>query len=147
MKAVKPLLHFVVHSDQVLLGELGHVSPMAFAREKPSLALPIEIGTGGIKVKLAHLKRDDKIVVNFLWYPQLRAMVDGNRATLSHDAWQRIVVDVPPGAKYLRLRYAAGWTKGIAIGGALFLIGLVGGWIGGRRVSGGLENINIQPPD
>jgi hypothetical protein len=129
----------------VQLGELADVAPMAFPRQRPTLALPVTAGGDGIKVSLKRMKESGIVIVNFLWYPQMRATIDGKSVELAQDDFERMMVEMPAGAKTLHIRYAAGWGVGSAIGLALVLIGLFGCWFGGR--ARGLMHIDVQPPD
>jgi hypothetical protein len=126
MKAIVPLLQIVTHSEALRLGELNGTSPMAFPNRDPTVSLAVSAAGDGIRVGLGRWQTGGEIVVNFLWYPQMRAVVDGKAAPVSHDRWQRIVVDVPTGAKSLRIGYVAGWTGGLLIGSALVVLGLFG---------------------
>jgi hypothetical protein len=145
MRAVKRLLKIIVHGEGVQLGELADVAPMAFPRQRPTLALPVTAGGDGIKVSLKRMKESGIVIVNFLWYPQMRATIDGKSVELAQDDFERMMVEMPAGAKTLHIRYAAGWGVGSAIGLALVLIGLFGCWFGGR--ARGLMHIDVQPPD
>jgi hypothetical protein len=146
LQAVMPLLHMTAHTNDVRLEELADVSPMAFPETQPTLPLPIGAGGNGIKVSLKHWKDGGKIVVNFLWYPQMRAVVDGEAVKVSHDTWGRMVVDVPAGTTSLRIHYAAGWMRGLLAGLVLIAIGLIGSWAGG--IDGpGLKHVDIHTPN
>jgi hypothetical protein len=146
MRAVKPLLKIIVHDETMQLGELPDVAPLAFPQQRPALALPVSASGDGIRVGLKRLRSGGNVVVNFLWYPQMRATVDGKSVALSSDDFHRMVIAVPAGAKALHIRYAAGWSIGLLIGLGLLVIGLLGSRFGGRSAVG-LPNVNIQTPD
>jgi hypothetical protein len=126
LKIIEPSLHITAHTDAMRLGELDGVSPMAFPQQQANLPLPITAGGDGVRVDLLQWPAGGNVVVNFLWHPQMQATTDDKPTIVSHDDWQRMVIDVPAGAKSLHIRYAAGWTKGLLLGGVLVLIGLGG---------------------
>ena len=99
-----------------------HVDPLAFAAGNPRQALPLRFDGAGIDVDVRGLSSASPVVVNFLWYPKMKAAVDGQEVECSRDDWYRITVGVPAGAKVLEIRYRPDWRKGIIFG--LTLVGL-----------------------
>ena len=68
--------------------------------------------------------RPDHLFVNFLYYPEMKASVDGRPISLAADEWNRIVAQTPAGGKALSVRYAPGWRDGLVFGGCLVVAGI-----------------------
>ena len=56
------------------------------------------------------------IVVNFLWWPRLRASADGKKIACHADEWGRIAVSVPAKARELDVKYSSLWLVGCVAG-------------------------------
>jgi hypothetical protein len=108
----------------VRIDELAGVAPLAFATSEPSRSLPIRLHGGGMDVDVASCKTAGPVVLNFLYYPQMEAELDGTPVACTEDAWQRVVVDLPTTGQTLRLRFRPPWGQGLFLGGALVLLGL-----------------------
>ncbi|WP_395144739.1 hypothetical protein, partial [Armatimonas sp.] len=61
------------------------------------------------------------VVVNLLARERLHAFVDGKPTPTTKDAWDRVTVKTPTGAKRLTLRYEPNWSKGFFLSGCLLL--------------------------
>ncbi len=72
-------------------------------------SLPLRLHGGGIDVDLYGLAPAGPVTVNFLWYPEMTAAVDGRPVACRRDEWGRIVADVPAGARGLAVRYRPDW--------------------------------------
>jgi hypothetical protein len=158
LDVILPQLKLITHWRGTRLTELGGVAPMSFTpmsftpmsftpmsftRDRPALPLPLTARGDGIRVDLRHLDGGGKVIVNFVWFPQMRASIDGEPVPVRQDEYHRIVIDAPPGARRLHIRYAAPWGLGGAIGVSIVLIALIGGWLMRDRCA--LPNVNIQP--
>jgi hypothetical protein len=104
--------------------ELDDVDPLAFAAGSPRQAMPVQLDGRGIDVDVRGLLSASPVVVNFLWYPEMTATVDGQQVKCSRDKWYRITAHVPARAKVLEIRYSPNWRKGIYLGLALAALSL-----------------------
>ncbi|MGA2619335.1 MAG: hypothetical protein ABSF26_17135 [Thermoguttaceae bacterium] len=128
-------VHRLAGLDDLTVGEVGGVAPLAFANgvrgegrgtRDECRSLPLRLHGGGIDVDLRGLAAAGAVTVNFLWYPEMTAAVDGRPVLCRRDEWQRIVADVPAGARELAVRYRPDWARGIVAGGLLLGLGLAG---------------------
>jgi len=115
-------VHELPGLPDLVLMELDHVDPLAFAAGNLRQAMPLRFDGAGIDVDVRGLSSPSPVVVNFLWYPEMKAAVDGREVECSRDDWYRITVNVPTGAEVLEIRYSPDWRKGIIFG--LVLAGL-----------------------
>ena len=122
--------HSLSGVEELEVFELQPVDPLAFRRGEPSVALPLRVDGAGIDVDLGGARSECSVVVNFAWYPDMKAEVDGQAVECQRDDWCRMLVEVPAGATRLELRYEAPWRRGffwsgvvatMALGGAYFL--------------------------
>jgi hypothetical protein len=95
--------------------EIPDPAPLAFDESEPAQPLALEMSTAGLVITLEPEPRPRRVVANFLRYPAITAMADGRPATVGEDAWQRIVVDVPAGARAIRIRHSPPRGPGIAL--------------------------------
>jgi hypothetical protein len=109
----------------VAVMELDEVDPLCFVADASKRALPFRCDGAGIDVNLGRPSSASAVVVNFLWYPDITATVDGRVVPCRRDAWYRITVDVPAGAKGLAIRYQPAWRTGILRGLGLAGLSLV----------------------
>ena len=117
------------HQDGVILAELADVDPLAFAEKNRRQSLPLTMHGRGIDVDVSQLSGPQRVVVNFLKYPNMRAFVDGQPTRCLSDDWNRIMVDVSAGAQLLEVRYHPPWAVGLWLGGAAAAGGLVLTWL------------------
>jgi hypothetical protein len=102
------------------LRELTGSDALAFVEGSPQQALPLTLTAEGVQVALEG-RVAGPVVVNFLARAWLHAAVDGKPIPSDKDAWDRVRVAVPAGARTLTLRYEPPWGKGLAVS-ALFLL-------------------------
>jgi hypothetical protein len=105
------------------LRELDGSDALAFSERTPQQALPLVLTGEGVQVGLRGTVAGP-VIVNFLARERLHAFVDGKPVASEKDAWDRVRVVVPEGAKALTLRYEPAWGKGLAVGGVLLILAL-----------------------
>jgi hypothetical protein len=113
--------------------ELDGVDPLAFVDGRPERALPLRLHGEGIDVDVSGLRSPGRVVVNFLWYPEMKAAADGKELSCLRDRWGRIVADVPAGAKTLAIRFRPDWLRGTLWGGASAALALAAAAVLARR--------------
>ncbi|MFM9196995.1 MAG: hypothetical protein ACKOWG_14870, partial [Planctomycetia bacterium] len=84
---------------------------------------PLRMSVAGLAIDLEPAAAPRSIVANFLWYPDISATADGRPVAVTEDEWQRIVVQVPAGARQLRIRYSPPRAPGLVIAMILAAIG------------------------
>jgi hypothetical protein len=109
--------------------ELSGVAPLAFTDTQSPHALPLQIDGSGLRVEVASLSRDRRVVVNFLWRPEMKAWADGQPVELDEDWWGRMVAYVPAGAQTLQIRYEPPWTDGWQLAAFLALACGLSAWL------------------
>jgi hypothetical protein len=109
--------------EYVRVIEIPDPAPLAFDAARSADALPLRMSVAGLVIELVPESGPRKIVANFLRYPDIVATADGKPVAVTEDEWQRIIVDVPAGAKEIRIRYAPPRGPGIAIAFALAVVG------------------------
>lgn len=104
--------------------QLLGAQPLAFASAEPAKPLPVRLQTDGVSVDVTQADRGS-IVVNFLFRPWFVASLDGKVMAISHDNFGRITVELPNAGKSLQVLYRPPWQRGINIGLALMLVGVI----------------------
>lgn len=122
-------LHRLPGVDELEILELQPVDPLAFRRREPNVALPLRVDGAGIDVDVGGSGSACSVVVNFAWYPDMRAEVDGREVECRRDDWYRILVEVPAGATRLELRYEAPWRQGFFWSGVMATMALAGAYV------------------
>jgi len=117
----------VFRDDAITIYRIPDPAPLAFSEQNPNTPLPLHLRADGLDVDTATLANGGKVTLNFFWYPEMRGSVDGKRLPIFSDDLRRMTVMVPPGAKYVSIRFVPPWWKGFAVGGVVFVFGL---WIG-----------------
>ena len=120
-----PLLPPPTAGDGVRVYRVPGAAPLAFAAGKPADPLPMTAGGFGLKVDVSGVPAGDAVTANFLWYPQIRAELDGRPVDAAPDEWNRIRVPLDRPAKELAVRYVPNWGKGVLVGGGLIAVALV----------------------
>jgi len=121
---------FTGNDDSLRIYENTHARPLAFWEDTPQEALPIRLATNGFDVSLSPAEQDKRLVLNFLWYKQLVAEIDGVAVECEQDDWSRTVVDVPAGTQSVALRFEPGWRPGLLVGLLLLCLGgALGLWL------------------
>ncbi|MDX1965730.1 MAG: hypothetical protein SFV23_01045 [Planctomycetaceae bacterium] len=116
----------VSETGQLTVCRLGAVNPLCFdvnARQSP---IPVQARGDGLDIELPQTSSTRRLVVNFLYYPQFQADIDGASIAISADDWGRMNIDVPPNARSLRMRYRPAWLPGILAGAMMTFVGAVG---------------------
>ena len=103
--------------------EIPDAAPLAFDAARPAEPLPLQMSVAGLVIDLEPVDAGRNIVANFLGYPDIAATADGEPAMVTEDDWQRIVVQVPAGARQIRIRYSPPRAAGVAITLLLSLVG------------------------
>jgi len=110
----------------VEVGELAGTAPLCFRVESPGRPLPVRLDARGIHAELGGAPVPSAVVVNFLYYPDLYAYVDGQPAAITLDRWDRMVVYAPANSRELAILYRPPWSKGLLLGSAGLLLGILG---------------------
>jgi hypothetical protein len=124
----------VLKSPEVEIWALKDSDPMAFPDGNPRHPLPITLRGTGVNVNLDSLPAGGIVVVNFLWYPNVRALADGREVRSESDRWGRVTVEIPPGSLVLSIHLGGRWAKGLVNGGLLLVLSLlVAAWLSRER--------------
>lgn len=118
------------------LTELKEVDPLAFCTADRTRGLNLRLHGRGIDVDIAHLAEDQKVVVNFLHYPEMRAFVDGQSVKCFSDGYHRILVVLPARGQTLALRYSPPWATGLWLGLAAAALAVALAWVLRKRQGG-----------
>lgn len=108
----------------VKVGEIRSPDPLCFVQGAPERPIPLHLDGRGITANLGRPASGQTLIVNFFADPVLYAYLDGKPAAVRSDPWERIVLDVPPGAEKLELLYQPSWRRGLLVGAGLLLLGL-----------------------
>lgn len=120
-----PLLQPPVEAEGVRVYRIPDVAPLGFATGSPTKPLEITVHGDGMELNVRGVAAGDDVVANFLWYPQIRAELDGKPIPTRADEWERIRITLPESGSRLRIRYRPNWWKGIGIGAGIAALGLV----------------------
>jgi hypothetical protein len=115
----------IYHKDGVIVRERAKVDALAFAVDDPERCLPLTFRGGGLDVALPSPEKETKVVLNFLYLPDMKAFVDGQETVCQPDEWNRISVDVSSGSQLLEVRYRPPWGKGLLLGLMVVIFGLI----------------------
>lgn len=110
-------------NDFVRVFEIPDAAPLAFDVAEPARPLPLRMTAAGLDIDLRPTEMPRSVVANFLRYPDISATADGKPVEVSEDEWQRIVMDVPPGATAVRIRYSPPLAPGRAVALVLAIVG------------------------
>lgn len=137
----------VAETEGVRVWELPRPDPLAFARRRPELALPVTFRADGVDVELSGATAGSPVVVNVLMRPAMRGRIDGIEVPLASDEWGRVVAELPAGARKLELRYCPRWQLGFAAAGLLTALALgLAGWLARRRPQDAPATAGLPPP-
>ncbi|MDQ2730974.1 MAG: YfhO family protein, partial [Armatimonadota bacterium] len=106
----------------VTLWNMGSEDPLAFREGAPADSLLVEMNASGAAIKFYGRKSPDRLVVNILRRPELKAWVDGHRVPITGDRWNRVVVDIPANAHFLEIRDCPDWRRGFIVAAVLLLL-------------------------
>jgi len=123
----------VLESPEWQVWALPQADPMAFPLATPGQALPLSLNGSGVTVDTSALTAGGVVVVNFLWYPNVRASAEGAELPSGRDPWGRILVQVPPGTRSVRVRLGAAWTRGLVNAGLVLALSLLLAMLLARR--------------
>ncbi len=118
-------IHEVTGMEEILsVAEVGNVDPLCFRTDARSVPLPIRLDGRGIHADLGSSPGPGRVVVNFLFYPDLHAYADGVRVAAEVDEWGRMLVAVPGGTQRLDVLYQPTWLVGFLLAIVPLLLGL-----------------------
>jgi hypothetical protein len=124
------------HNDTLSILRVPDARPLAFAENAPAASLPVKFGTNGFDVDVTSVP-GVRVIANFLWYPEMRAEVDGRAINTIADSWQRIAIDVPTDARKVQVRFVPEWGKGFLCATLAALAAIACGFLALRfKVSG-----------
>ena len=124
----------VLNRPEVELWALKNSDSMAFPAEDPRHALPITLRGTGVDVNVGSLPKGGMIVVNYLWYPNARALTGGRDVRCGSDRWGRVTVEVPPGSHKVEVVLGARWGRGLANAGLVLVLSLLlAAWLSRER--------------
>lgn len=103
--------------------ELEGADPLAFDR-KTHAALPIHLDGSGAVVDVRPVERGGPVTVNVLVRRGMQVFADGAPREIFHDEDGRVVVEVPPHSRTLRLVYRPPWREALLAGAATLLAAL-----------------------
>jgi hypothetical protein len=115
----------VLERPELEVWALPEADPMAFPLASPGRSLPLSLTGSGVTVDTSAVTAGGVVVVNFLWYPNVRARADGHEVPSGTDSWGRTIVQVPPGAKMIEVRLGASWARGLVNAGLLLTLSLL----------------------
>ncbi len=104
------------------LHESPDAAPLAFVEAQPTRALPVRLRASGVGADVAGVRPGERVVLNFLRYPESELYSDGTRLPLTDDPWGRVSAVLPAPATNLTLRYQAPWAKGFVAAAVAFLV-------------------------
>lgn len=110
-------------ADGITVYKLDDVDPLAFVQSsKQNLAL--DLHGEGIDVNIRELPGDEYVSVNFLYWPNMAASVDGRPVLCQADDWGRMIVKLAGPGDRLELRYRADWLRGAILGLGVGVLGI-----------------------
>lgn len=127
-------LSIVASAGGVDVRRLANVDPLAFPLSDRTKNLPIAMHGEGLDVDVRSLMDGGSVIVNFLWYRDMKARVDGALVPCLSDSWGRMRVEVPAGASRLAIRYEPPWARGVLLGIVFVLLGIASAAAIGKRV-------------
>jgi hypothetical protein len=122
---LRPQLKPVHLGGSVEVFELPGADPLGFAASHPEHALPVKFGGFGVDLDVGCVLPGDRVTANFLWYSTIHTYLDGVEVPCHADEWHRIRVDLPRAGERLAVRCEPPWRKGVLIGAALVLVGVL----------------------
>lgn len=122
---LEPHLELVGEMEGLRLYRLPGADPLAFAAGRPNAALPLGYGTSGVDLDVSGVSAGDTVTANFLWYPAIRAYLDGRPVPAAADDWGRIRVALDRTGDSLQIRYEPRWVVGLAAGAVLIAAGVI----------------------
>lgn len=120
-----PMLPAPTVGDGVRVYRVPGAAPLGFASGTPTEPLPLSAGGDGLKLDVTGVPSGQIVTANFLWYPQIRAELDGQPIEATPDEWGRIRVTLDRPGQELTIRYVPNWGKGIVIGLGAVLVSLM----------------------
>jgi hypothetical protein len=101
---------------EVTVWELPGVSPLAFTEAQPARALPVQYTGQGADVDLRGAPGGGAVIINALYRQWMVVEAEGRRVPAAPDSWGRIRCVVPPGSRWLQMRYRPPWRTGLLVG-------------------------------
>ena len=132
------------HNDELSILHVPDAKPLAFAENAPATSLPVKLGTNGFDVDVASVA-GTRVIANFLWYPEMRAELDGQVINTRADSWQRIAIDVPTGARKVQVRFVSEWRKGFLCAMLAALAAIACGFLALRFKGSGAAATTASP--
>ncbi len=137
----------VYQSGTVFLTELPDPRPMAFAEERPQTPLPVNFDASGAAITTSEVPQGGRVVLNMLWRREIQSHVSGSIVAATADDWGRIVLQIPPGTREVRVTFRQPWEYGFALAGVALLLGSAIGWWSGRCAQFVSPNEMVRRPD
>ena len=109
--------------------EVDDPDPLAFPVADRTRYLPVRQSRHGLVVDVSEVPAGSEVVVNYLWYRNVRLRADGKAIDSAPDAFGRIRARLPAGARQLTVRYQSPWHLGVGIGVGLIALGLIGHYL------------------
>ena len=106
--------------------ELDGVAPLCFRVGSPERPLPVRLDGRGIHAELDPSPHDGTVVVNFLYYPDLYAYVDGQPAVDRVRLLGAGVIRAAAGSRRLDVLCQPPWSRGLLLGSTLLGLGFLG---------------------
>lgn len=119
-----PETKVLFHDDELSILRVSESKPLAFAENAPFVPLPLQLRANGLDVDVTLTSQGGRVIANFLWYPEMRAEVDGQTVKTTADSWQRIAIDLPSGARKVQIRFVPEWGKGFLCAVLAALMGI-----------------------
>jgi len=127
---LKPLATPAAHVPGFTLYRLQKTAPLAFAAERPDVALPVQMDWSGARVQTGNLPAGSRVVLNVTRRRWMTLASDAAGALpWKTDAWGRVSFIPPAGAREVRMTYSPPWGRGFAASFALALMAAATGWL------------------
>jgi hypothetical protein len=118
-------------TNELEIYELAGAEPLAQWDVRPGerASLPIAFRDDGVEVDLPGDGGPRTVTIALLRWPRTVVTADGAVVAAVADRWGRIEVEVPRGARRLRVGVAPPWRAGLGVGAVLALVACAMGWV------------------
>ena len=110
--------------DRLVVMEVPNAAPLAFDAAAPTVPLALRADAAGLDIDIDPVPQARRVIANFLRYPDMAATADGRPAVVGEDQWQRIVVEVPAGARTVHVGYRPPRLLGLILAATALAFGL-----------------------